>query len=131
MNDIEENSVGEGGEVESAELNDSVESIKASKEAKEIEKLQKIEDEDTGRSLISYSSDLDVKAVRRVLLTKPRPNALNTRNNGGNTALIMCAGGTRETQSKEIAQMLVEMEGIDLNIQNKQGYSALHNASKR
>ena len=62
--------------------------------------------------------------------------AINYRNNGGNTPLIQACNGTKETQAREITQMLVDYQVkklpvCDVNIQNRQGLSALHLAAKR
>lgn len=110
--------------------------IKARKEKKEQERVEKREAEEQGRSLLSFCSDLDIKSVRRFLLTEPSAMAINYKNNGGNTPLIQACNGTKETQAREITQMLVEYQVkrvpvCDVNIQNRQGLSALHLAAKR
>ena len=110
--------------------------IKARKEQKEKERLERREAEEQGRSLLSFCADLDIKSVRRLLLTEPPAMAINYKNNGGNTPLIQACNGTKETQAREIAQMLVEYHvkktpACDVNIQNKHGLTALHLAAKR
>ena len=110
--------------------------IKARKEQKEKERLERREAEEQGRSLLSFCADLDIKSVRRLLLTEPPAMAINYKNNGGNTPLIQACNGTKETQAREIAQMLVEYQikktpACDVNIQNKHGLTALHLAAER
>ncbi len=110
--------------------------IKARKEQKEKERTERREAEEQGRSLLSFCADLDIKSVRRFLLTEPPVMAINCKNNGGNTPLIQACNGTKETQAREITQMLVDYQvkkvpACDVNIQNRQGISALHVAAKR
>ena len=100
--------------------------IKARKEKKE-QNSEKREAEEQGRSLLSFCSDLDIKSVRRFLLTEPSAMAINYKNNGGNTPLIQACNGTKETQAREITQMLVEYQVkrvpvCDVNIQNRQDF---------
>jgi len=80
--------------------------------------------------LLGYATDTDPKAVKKFLAQHNSEEILNTRNNAGNTPLIMATITTREPLGRDVVTQLLDA-GASINLKNKSGSTALHSASKK
>lgn len=86
---------------------------------------------DLGKLLIQAASDYDIKTMRKVVSSEPPPEAVNYQNRSGNTALIMAVQLPREKDVMNMLTYLIPLNGMDINIANKQGQTALMFACKK